>query len=304
MPYARMRDGARLHYLEVGRGPTCVLLHGFGMPSYLWLPFVAPFARRYRFVLPSLRGFGGSHDVALSNDCLLTQHADDVADLFDKLKLRDVRLGGLSMGACTALQYHRLYGFDRVHSYLHVDQAPCVRNGPDWAHGLLGRHQERHANVWRELMAELAPYRGQPFRKLPRPLRRKLWHGLAEFFALAFHSPVWQSIGGLARYELLMRRVAPVSNWGIYLDCLRSYLEDNDYDWRPTLPRIKVPMTVVVGMRSRMYPSAGQLRIRDLVPHARIERIHEVGHGIPFEAPWQFMRVLRGFLTHRIAAAA
>jgi len=42
MPYARMRDGARLHYLDIGRGPVCMLLHGFGMPATLWLPFIAP----------------------------------------------------------------------------------------------------------------------------------------------------------------------------------------------------------------------------------------------------------------------
>ena len=56
MPYARMRDGARLHYLDVGRGPVCMLLHGFAMPATLWLPFIAPFVTSYRFVLPNLRG--------------------------------------------------------------------------------------------------------------------------------------------------------------------------------------------------------------------------------------------------------
>jgi non-heme chloroperoxidase len=297
MPYARMRDGARLHYLEVGRGPVCMLLHGFGMPATLWLPFVAALAPSHRFILPNLRGFGGSHALSLSNDCLLTQHADDIADLIAELKLDDIRLGGLSMGACTALQYHRLYGFDRVRAYLHMDQAPCVRNGPDWTHGLLGAHQERQLGPWKALMMELAPFRGLPFRQLPRDLRRQLWHGLSEFFDYAFHTSGWRMVGRLARFEFLIRRVAPVANWSIYVDCLRSYLEDNDYDWRPTLPKITVPMTVLIGMRSRMYPSTGQLLIRDLVPHARIERFEKVGHAIPFEAPRQFMKALRTFLN-------
>ena len=87
-----------------------------------------------------------------------------------------------------------------------------------------------------------------------------------------------------------------MANWPIYLDCLRSYLEDNDYDWRPSLRKVGVPMTVAVGMRSRMYPAAGQLLIPDFVPHARIEKFWETGHAIPFEAPLQFMRVLRTFL--------
>lgn len=304
MPYARMRDGARLHYLDVGRGPACVLLHGFGMPASLWLPFIAPLATRHRFILPNLRGFGGSHRVELSQDCLLTQHADDVADLIERLGLDDFHLGGLSMGACTALQYNRLYGFDeRVRGYLHLDQSPCVRNGPDWEHGLLGARQAERLGQWKSLMMELAPYRGLPFRQLPRALRRQLWQALSEFLAFAFHTRPWLAVGRLARFEFLIRRVAPVANWSIYVDCLRSYLEDNDYDWRPSLPRIRVPMTVAVGMRSRMYPAAGQLRIRDYVPHARIERFEDTGHAIPFEAPRQFLRVLREFLQARPAAA-
>lgn len=296
MPHARMRDGARLHYLDVGRGPVCLLLHGFGMPASLWLPFVAPLAARHRFILPNLRGFGGSHHLQLSKECLLTQHADDIADLADALGLADFALAGLSMGACTSLQYQRLYGTARVRAYLQIDQSPCVRNGPDWEHGLLGRHQARQLAPWKELMCELAPLRGLAFRHLPRPLRRQLWSSLSDFFAFAFHTRHWKMIGRLARFELLIRRIAPVGNWPIYVDTLRSYLEDNDYDWRPTLATLPVPMTVAVGMRSRMYPAAGQLHIRKLVPHARIERFEEAGHAVPFEAPRQFHRVLRTFV--------
>ena len=296
MPYARMRDGARLHYLDVGRGPVCMLLHGFAMPAALWLPFVASLATRFRFVLPNLRGFGGSHRVNLSKDCLLTQHADDVADLIEQLDLDDIRLGGLSMGACTALQYHRLYGFDRVRSYLHIDQGPCVRNAADWRHGLLGVEQKGRLGEWKALMQELEAHRSLPYRALPKPLRRQLWRALSEFIGYAFYAKPWLAIGYLTRLEFLIRRITPVANWPIYLDCLRSYLEDNDYDWRPSLPKIDVPMTVAVGMRSRMYPAAGQLRIPEFVPHARIEKFWNTGHAIPFEAPVQFMRVLRTFL--------
>jgi pimeloyl-ACP methyl ester carboxylesterase len=177
-----------------------------------------------------------------------------------------------------------------------MDQAPCVRNSPDWRHGLLGAEQQHRLGAWRELMAQLEVYRGQPYRQVPKPLRRQLWHALSEFIGYAFHGGPWLLIGQLVRFEFLIRRITPVANWPIYLDCLRSYLEDNDYDWRPSLEKIDVPMTVLVGMRSRMYPAAGQLKIRDHVPHARIERFYNTGHAIPFEAPRQFMRVLREFL--------
>ena len=295
MPYLTTRDGARLHYHDIGRGAPVVLLHGFAMPAALWLPFVLPFARRYRFILPDLRGFGGSHRTPLAQRCLLTQHADDLADLLQGLHLRDVRLGGLSMGACTALQYHRLYGFDRIRSYLHIDQSPCVRNTADWAHGLLGATQAARLADWQTLMRKLEPYRGQPYARLPKPLRRALWAKLGEFFDFAFHHRGWKAVSRLARYELLIRRVAPTANWTIYLDSVRSYLED-DYDWRTTLPTLQVPMTVLIGNDSIMYPAEGQRTIRELVPHARIVDIPDCGHAIPFEAPRVFRRELARFL--------
>lgn len=296
MPYLTTRDGARLHYYDLGRGTPVVLLHGFGMPGGLWLPFVLPLLHRYRFVIPDLRGFGFSHDAALSQPCLLDQHADDLAELMDALDLRQVRLGGLSMGACTALQYHRRHGFGRVHSYLHMDQSPCVRNDASWAHGLLGSDQHARLPDWARLMDEMEAYRGQPFRRIPAALRRRLWQTLAEFFGYAFHHPAWKGFARLARHEHLVRRIAPVSNWPVYLDSLRSYLRD-DYDWRSDLRRIDVPVTLLVGMQSTMYPAAGQLAMAAQLPRAQVVRVDNCGHAVPFEAPRVFRRELRRFLA-------
>lgn len=299
MARLRMRDGAKLHYHDIGRGPAVVLLHGFAMPAMLWIPFVLPLAHRYRFILPDLRGFGGSHRLRLSTKTLLTQHADDLNDLLEGLGLEDVLLGGLSMGACTALQYHRLYDFKRVRAYLHMDQSARVLNGPDWRWGLLAHWQDERLGDWKALMQELEPLRHLDFDDLPEDLRKRLWATLADFFGHAFSHPAWMRFTRLARHELLIRRVAPTTNWPIYMDCLQSYLTD-DYDWRPSLPRVRIPMTLLVGMASTMYVPEGQLHIGELVKHAEVVRLEDCGHAIPFEAPRQFSRELRRFLeTYR-----
>lgn len=118
MAQLRMRDGAKLNYIEVGRGEPVILLHGFAMRAAHWLPFVTRHVLRHRFILPDLRGFGGSHELPVSGERLLDQHADDLHDLITGLGLREVALGGLSMGACTALQYHQRYGFAAVRAPL------------------------------------------------------------------------------------------------------------------------------------------------------------------------------------------
>ena len=298
MPHLTMRDGAPLHYHDLGRGRPVVLLHGFAMPAFLWLPFIAPLAAsgRWRFILPDLRGFGGSHRLPLNGRCMLDQHASDLEDLLRGLDLHDVLLGGLSMGACTALQYHRRYGFGRIRAYLHMDQSPCVRNSSEWRHGLLGEEQESRLGQWQELMRDLEPWRSESFNRVPRELRRRLWSTLGQFMGFAFHKLTLRGFTALARHELLIRRVAPVANWPIYMDTLQSYLSE-DYDWRPTLPQIDVPVTVLVGMRSTMYPPEGQLQIPKLVPRAQLVRFEGCGHAFPFEAPLKFVAELKRFLV-------
>ena len=295
MARMQMRDGAKLHYIDVGRGEPVVLLHGFAMQGALWLPFALRHAHRYRFILPDLRGFGRSHGLALATPVLLDQHANDLADLVRGLGLHDFRLGGLSMGACTALQYHRRYGFEGVRAYLHIDQAPRVLNAADWQCGLMGDEQDQRLSEWAAVMEQLEPWRGRSFRAIPVRLRQRFWHVLSDFYGSAFHRRGWKQTTRLARYERFVQAVAPTRHWTIYLDCMRSYLHDN-YDWRESLKSLDTPMTAMVGMQSAMYPAEGQLHIQDLVPHARIERFEQCGHAIPFDAPIRFQRGLGRFL--------
>lgn len=296
MAKLRMRDGAKLNYIEVGRGDPVILLHGFAMRGAHWLPFVMRHAHRHRFILPDLRGFGGSHELPLSGERLLDQHADDLHDLITGLGLREVALAGLSMGACTALQYHQRYGFDAVRSYLHIDQGPCVRNGPDWQWGLMGPEQHALLSPWAELMTQMAPWQQRSFGAIPRALRRRFWGALAEFYGAAFHRRGWQQAVNVTRVERVARAAFPVTNWPVYMACLQAYLH-NDYDWRHSLRAMDKPMTVVVGMESALYPAEGQLHIADLAPLAQVQRYAGCGHAVPFEAPLRFARTLSGFLA-------
>ncbi|GAA5120979.1 haloalkane dehalogenase [Alloalcanivorax gelatiniphagus] len=53
-------DGHRLHYIDEGRGPTLLFLHGNPTSSYLWRNIIKPLRARYRCVALDLIGFGRS----------------------------------------------------------------------------------------------------------------------------------------------------------------------------------------------------------------------------------------------------
>lgn len=301
MPFVQIATGHKLHYLDIGRGPACVLLHGFGMRAAHFVPFVAPFAMRHRFVLLDLRGFGGSRHLPLRDADLLRSHALDLADAMRALRLQRPALGGISMGAATSLAYLREHGFDGVRAYVHMDQSPRILNDASFRHGLFGDAQDRVLSSWRPLLEELeAVGRHTPYRKLPRRLRKTLAHKLAEFFSYAFHNRAIRSATVLVRIEAFARRILYTDNWPLYVDAMTSYLT-RDYDFRPALAHVNVPMHVFVGMQSRMYPAPGQIAMRDHVPHAKVVRFERAGHAIMADDPRRFFGAMRDFL--RDAAA-
>lgn len=297
MAYLKTRDGVKLFYYDVGRGDPVVLLHGFGASGATWLPFVAPLLKRYRFILPDLRGFGLSHAQPLATPDLLTQHANDLQDLMTTLKLDGVRLGGHSMGACTAMQYQRLHGFAGIRSYLNIDQAPCIRNSGEWSWGLMGGTQAARMARMRELLKDCRGLTGdEPFQSLPKDLQVRFGVEAANFMKAAMHQPLLKfGASRLVQGALFGRLPMVIPTWRITLAAIRSYTEE-DYDFRPSLTQIKVPVQVFVGLKSEMYPAEGQLRYTDYVPQAEVVSFKNCGHAIQFERPFAFTRAFSRFL--------
>lgn len=302
MPVMQLSDGARLHYLDVGRGPPVVLLHGFGMRAAHWLPFIAPLALRHRFILPDLRGFGGSHQVGLNQSCLLNNYANDLEELLEGLQLDRVHLGGLSMGAYTSLHYLRTFGGARIKAYAHMDQSPMARNVSGWRWGLFGHQHERRIDEFREMLSLMESHdHNMPWHEVTPRVRARLWLTLAQFMSDSSHNrPLSFGMKWFLRNERIAQRLLPPHNWPVYLDVMRAYLE-GDYDMRPSLAKIDVPMTVMVGTESKMYPAPGQIWIKSQVKHAKIVCFENCGHALMLDSPRKFIFELARFLGETAA---
>jgi non-heme chloroperoxidase len=297
MPYIRSRDGHALFVRVVGRGEPCLLVHGFASDSRSWLPFVAPLLRRRSFVIPDLRGFGRSHHVPIVTSCPLTHFAEDLEDTLAALEIAQLPAVGISMGAFSTVQSFRLHGGKRFSRYLHIDQGPVIHNGPDYAFGMLGAAQPAFFARLRALLHDLEQFLSLPFHALPEARRQEFWLLLGEFAAAAFSSKPLQTIlRRVAQHGSIMRHALPTERWQVYLQIIRAYLEQ-DYDLSEGFRAIEVPLTVLIGGRSQMYPPAGQRAIASLAPHATLRELPTAGHMIPYEAPRAFMRELTTFLS-------
>ena len=297
MAYFQARDGARLHYHDIGQGPVCVMLHGFGMASDLWRPLVWPLRQQQRFILLSQRGFGRSHQQSFSQDCIMSQLADDLADLIDHLQLEELRLVGYSMGACASMLYMSRYGDARVSRYLQIDQAACMALKPDWEWPVFGPEHQAHMDDLARLTQamETLPAEAE-IAQLPKPARQQICAAFADFIDVAGNKLWLRSASRLLKLEGLAKIILPTENWQIYIQAMRSYYQQ-EYDFREGIRELQIPIWSFVGSQSRMYPPEGQLRLSQFVKGpVKVVHFKGCGHALPFESPLRFSRQLGEFL--------
>ena len=274
------------------------MLAGMGMPSALWLPYVAPFANRYRFYMPDLRGFGASVGVPMRDADVFESNTKDLVDLVAHYGLRNHRLVGYSLGASTSLHYLRSHGFGNVRSYLHIDQSPFVGSSDSWTHGLCG---ERQSDIARTLSAvrplldahPAAEYLGE----LPRTVRAELAAHLTELFLLLGKADT--KPGAFRAFTSLPKRIArhlPLTRLSDLRTVVGSYGRGG-HDYREALRGCSTPITVFVGMQSQLYASEGQEAIAALASDARVVRFERSGHVPLVDEPRKFVRELGRHLS-------
>ncbi len=109
MPFATTRDNVRLHYEEVGSGTPLVFVHEFAGDWRAWEPQMRYFARRYRCVTFSFRGYHPS-DVPPDPASHSYEHfRDDVIAVMDHLKIDKAHICGLSQGGYATLNVGMKY---------------------------------------------------------------------------------------------------------------------------------------------------------------------------------------------------
>ena len=78
-------DGATIHVRAGGKGPTVVMLHGFGDTGDMWAPVAAVLMHNHTVVVPDLRGMGlSSHP---QGGYEKKTQARDIAQVMDRLNI-------------------------------------------------------------------------------------------------------------------------------------------------------------------------------------------------------------------------
>ena len=91
-------NGYDMAYLELGKGPPLVCVHGTLGDFRTWSAVMGPLSRSYRVIAVSLRHFFPEHWDGIGDDYRMSQHVADVIAFIEQIGDRPVNLMGHSRG--------------------------------------------------------------------------------------------------------------------------------------------------------------------------------------------------------------
>lgn len=291
-------NGDELFFRVYGEGRPVFLLHGFGMNNLHWLPFLWSLRRECQFILPDLRGFGLSKNSYKNYGDSLKQHASDVRALINYLELDEATLAGYSLGALISMQYLQDYGSDGLRDVLIIDSQAKTHLSDDWAWPIFGEKHDKRFSTWKRLAYKIfsdhghSEYNRIPFTSLSPKIRMSLIRSLGNFMGDAA-SYKWAKdfLRRASTMPHITNILFPLEYWHVFFDHALSFV-NNDYDFRETFKDLNIPVSLISGRKSHIFPYEAQKNMIDSCVSGTHTTLERSGHLLMFEEPFMFSRAL------------
>jgi non-heme chloroperoxidase len=223
------KDGTEIYYKDWGEGQPVVFSHGWPLSSDAWesqMFFLA--SNGYRCLAHDRRGHGRSSQPWHGNE--MDTYADDLAQLFEKLDLRNAIMIGHSTGGGEVARYLGRHGTERVAGAVLVGAVPPI-------------------------MLKTAAYPGglplevfDGFRKAYLADRAQFFYDVASGPFFNFNRPGAKVSQGLIQSWVMQGLMTGHKN---AYDCIKAFSET---DFTEDLKRIDVPTLIAHGDDDQIVP--------------------------------------------------
>jgi pimeloyl-ACP methyl ester carboxylesterase len=278
-PTARSVRVRRLHtsYLEAGKGPPLIALHGLGATNSSLLPTIWDLARDFRVIAPDLPGFGDSAKPIRAYTAAF--FSGWLTGLMDELGIERAHVLGNSMGGRVALEVG-MVAPERVGTLLLLAPSPAFIRG------------RQFVRVVRVLRPELA--------LVPLPVsHRQVVGGIRGLFSRPSRlPPAWYEA---AADEFIRVFRTPRGRMAFFSAARQIYLEEpgGDHGFWSRLPGLTRPALFVWGDRDRLVPARFERHVVAALPNATSVVLEDSGHVPQFEHPKETHRLVREFIQER-----
>ena len=256
-----------------GAGPVVVLVHGLLMDASLYDDVVADLARDHRCIVPTLPLGAHRHGAVEDADLSLRGIARLVAELLERLDLRDVTLVGNDTGGAI-VQLLMADGAERVGRVV-LASCDAFDNFPP---GLTGRTLVRTGKLPPALFGLfMQQMRLKPVRRLPLAfgwLTRRGDATVARWMQPVLHQPE-------IRRDTVRVLRAIAADRGLLVDVAER------------LPAFDRPALIVWAGEDRVMPPEHGRRLAELLPQGRLVEVDDSDTLIPLDRPEALAAAIR-----------
>ncbi len=273
-----MASSIKLSAIEKGTGPTLLLVPGWSQSAKGYQAQIDGLSDRYRVIAVDMRGHGDSPKP--NSGYRIARLAQDLREFILERDLKEIAIGGHSMGASILWSYIEQFGADRISKFIFIDQAPVVTNG----FGLEGQ-------ALKETGAAFTPDVLYATAAGVANAQSAVLDGLKG----AFFSPsISDEIVSFNKNEALKMP-------GAY--AARLLVDHCSQDWRDVIenivPKLGKPVLVIGGALNTIFPIDAAQWIASKIPGSQLEIFSADEGGSHFmfvENPEKFNAVLKTFI--------
>jgi non-heme chloroperoxidase len=273
------KDGTKIFYKDWGTGQPIVFSHGWPLSGDDWDGQMLYFGNLgYRVIAHDRRGHGRSDQTWGGND--MNTYADDLAELFEKLDLKDAIMVGHSTGGGEVARYLGRHGTKRVAKAALISAiTPLMLKTPN---NPLGAPIE----VFDGLRAALAANRPQFYKDITIPF-------------YGYNRPGAKISEGIREHWWLQGMVGSIKG---HYDCIKVFSET---DTTEDLKKIDIPVLVMHSEDDQIVPiaAAGPAAAK-LLKYPTLKVYKDLPHGMPATHPDVVNAELLAFFKAQKSATA
>jgi len=268
MPFAKLKNGYKVYYIEKGKGSNLVFIHGFLGSSWLFETQVDYFSSKgFRAIAIDHFGHGQSEKPESGSYDLqdLTRALEEV--LSQVVKKEKIVLAGHSMGGMIALLYATNPDYrKRLKGLILMSTAPKLRNPgldkyvEDLNAGTLSLKEESSI---RNILVDLC------FNRVYKKAHPEI---IEEFIERTLQN---EEYVGLRTMNSIVKQ----------------------YDVESELESIDIPTLILTGDKDNFIPPEESEKMHQLIPNSKLVKLApKIGHMIQYEALDDYHKALEEFL--------
>ena len=255
MSLLKVKDGTEIFYKDWGTGQPIVFSHGWPLDADAWdAQMVFLGAQGYRVIAHDRRGHGRSGQSWEGNE--MNTYADDLAELFEALDLKDAIMIGHSTGGGEVARYLGRHGTSRVAKAVLIGAVPPLMLKTE------ANPEGLPIDVFDGIRAGTLNNRSQFFKDLAVP-----------FFG--FNRDGAKVEQGTIDAFWFMGMLGSIKG---ELDCIKAFSET---DFTEDLQKIDIPTLILHGDDDQIVPiKASAMRSEELVKGSTLKIIPGAPHGM------------------------